>query len=407
MGEQAQTSDSKVAFDDQRMRAALIALARARIARQDEKFSIKALCDEAGVSRAVFQRCFAGKQALLAAVMQPEPVAADPWLERRLRVFERALTALEAKAEITARDHSIAIAQLKEILAQAPASIAEPVAAPVAVPMPVAEPASEDAEEKSRDEEDAPVEPPVSKDEMAAFLDSARRAAREAEERRVAAPRKRSPVRSLMVAGLALLTTLAICAVMTLGHAARAPEGEGIAHRHLARDLRTQMQARADSGDRAAQAALALSYLRERNPDNAAALRWASAAARHGDAAAQYVLGSLYAGGQGVTADPGQAFFWFGAAARQGHVRAMHNLAIAYAEGLGTAKDPAQAAAWFARAAASGYRDSAFDLGVLYERGEGVPQDLQAALHWYQVAANAGDGPSAERVAVLREQLNP
>ena len=40
----------------------------------------------------------------------------DAWLERRLRVFERALTALETRAEATARDHARVIAQLEEQL---------------------------------------------------------------------------------------------------------------------------------------------------------------------------------------------------------------------------------------------------------------------------------------------------
>jgi putative membrane protein len=57
------------------------------------------LCAEAGVTRDVFRAHFGGKAALLAALMTPEPAepvvaAPDAWLERRLRVFERAMQEL-------------------------------------------------------------------------------------------------------------------------------------------------------------------------------------------------------------------------------------------------------------------------------------------------------------------------
>jgi TPR repeat protein len=404
---------------EEAVRAALMAAARARLQGGDAKFTIKAICEEAGASRQAFQHFFAGKQALLAALMEPvpaAPAAVDPWLERRLRVFERALTALEAKAETAAREQALAMARLEERLAGVAAPPAVMIEAPAtAAPQdPVVDEAAPEAQvEVAVDAVVAALEPPsepaVSRDEMAAFLETARRAARDAEERRAAQePRRASPLRSLAVAGLALITTLAICAVMTLGHAARAPlSGSGVSHRHLASGRIAQLVARGDSGDRAAQAELALAYLRGQGvaADDAAAARWAHAAALKGDDNAQYVLGSLYACGQGVAADPAQAFFWFQAAARHGHVKAMHNLGIAYVEGQGTAKDAALAAQWFARAARQGYRDSAFDLGVLYERGLGVPQSPVLAAAWYGRAAAEGDGPAAQRLALLNEEV--
>ena len=61
----------------------------------------------------------------------------DAWLERRLRVFERALNALEARADTTAREQARAIAQLQERLdsaanKSASASVSASVSAPVA-----------------------------------------------------------------------------------------------------------------------------------------------------------------------------------------------------------------------------------------------------------------------------------
>src|ERR1700722_6381681 len=119
--------------DDTRSR--LIETARAMVLRGDNKFSIATLCQETGVERAQFRAHFSGKTALMAALMHeqasqavsvaelpavqpvPEPQTQvqtpkaeqepsvstpDAWLERRLRVFERALTSLEARADATA-----------------------------------------------------------------------------------------------------------------------------------------------------------------------------------------------------------------------------------------------------------------------------------------------------------------
>src|SRR5215217_5971590 len=112
---------------DQEARTRLLDAARALVLKGDNGFSVPALCAEAGVDRDTFHAHFSGKTALMAALMQtlrtpeaaanapvssPEPVSKaeqtsepsvttpDAWLECRLRVFERALNALEAKAEI-------------------------------------------------------------------------------------------------------------------------------------------------------------------------------------------------------------------------------------------------------------------------------------------------------------------
>src|SRR4051812_5366626 len=135
-------------------RSRLLETARAMVLRGEPKFSIATLCAEAGVSRADFRAQFSGKTQLMATLMAeaqaptsspvsvcaaapapaPEPVkpaeatpkaapepsvsTPDAWLERRLRVFERALTALEAKAEAAGREQARVIAELEEKLAQ-------------------------------------------------------------------------------------------------------------------------------------------------------------------------------------------------------------------------------------------------------------------------------------------------
>lgn len=409
-------------------KAKLLAGARALLARGNTKFSIAMLCAEAGVERAAFRDHFTGKAALLAALMAPElpsqsapepaVAAPDAWLERRLRVFERALSALEVKAETTARDQARAIAALEEKL-QVLGSVqtrapAEPVAPAPAVP---AEDFSLAQDPEAQDVKTRPQLPPLeaaeapilSRAEMADVLQAARSKARPVPE--VPAPRTGARLRWLAIGALSLVT-LFLCVGLTLGDTARATSadlaGSGTTPRRAAPAGLARTIALADAGNAGARVALSVAYLRGAGveKDSAAAMRWSAAAAQDGHPVAQYVLGTLYAQGTGVAADPVHALDLFSAAAAGGNLKAMHNLAIAYVEGIGTEKDEIRAAEWFARAAARGYVDSAFDLGVLYERGMGVKQDLKQALKWYGIAALAGDAPARERADFLKSQVS-
>ena len=413
-------------MDDPDDKAKLLTAARALLARGEAKFSIAMLCAEAGVPRAEFRTHFTGKAALLTALMVPEalPVAAsgaaqepgvsspDAWLERRLRVFERALNALEVRVDTAGRDQARAIAALDEKLLALGAAAQTESAAPAQ---------SQDCQalqDAAQEVIAAPLLPPlepvpaafISRAEMADVLQAARSKARPAPED--PAPRNSARLRWLAIGALSL-ATLFLCAGLTLGDTARATAtelaGSGTAHRHMAPAGLARTIALADAGDAQARTVLAVAYLRGAGVagDAMAAARWSAAAARDSHPVAQYVLGSLYGQGAGVTADPVRAFDLFAAAAARGNLKAMHNLAIAYAEGNGTPRDEAKAAQWFARAAARGYVDSAFDLAVFYERGLGVEQDLKQALTWYGIAALAGDAPARARADFLKGQIKP
>jgi hypothetical protein len=395
--------------------------------------------------------------AVHAPAPDPEPtviattsaVTADAWLERRLRVFERALTALEARAEATAREQAAALVRLEErvralmgdaaIGAVQDTSVMESRSVRMVNGGTIHTAAASDLEAAIRDapavEPDVPVEgmtvsdeirerqaalllpleaPPqekvVPREEMAELLKGARRAVRTtADENTPPKPRSRLRLRWLVLGCLSLVAVF-IGIGLTLGEPAGAvqmPTGNGISYRRVASDSFARMVARADNGDARAQVGLALAYLRGQQvrADPRLALHWAGQAAHGGEPLAQYLMGALYHQGEGVAADPKLAFRWFTAAARRGNIKAMHNLAIAYAEGLGTDKDAQKAADWFARAAERGYVDSAFDLAVLYERGDGLKQDTVQALKWYQVAAAGGDQPSQARADFLRRQM--
>jgi localization factor PodJL len=355
-----------------------------------------------------------------------EPPAADAWLERRLRVFERALNALEVRAEASARDQARAVTQLEErLLALAAAAQTNPIPAPEqkVERKPVAEAARllEEPEERAQDipvAKTIPVslaldplpEPAVSREEMADVLQAARSKARPVEE---PAPPKTGARMRWMAIGALSLVALFLCASLTLGDSARATssefQGDSTAYRRVAAQGLSRTIAVADSGDARAQAALALAYLRGAgvSGDPSSAARWSAAAAQGGNPMGQYLLGALYGQGEGVKTDPVRAFELFSAAAARGNLKAMHNLAIAYVEGNGTRKNETKAVEWFTRAAERGYVDSAFDMGVLYERGMGVKLDLTQALKWYAIAAKAGDPHSRERVEILREQIAP
>lgn len=436
--------------DEQDDRQKLLEAARALLAKGDAKFSITTLCAEAQVARDVFRNHFAGKASLLAALMEPAPAseplmdpkaapepgvpAPDAWLERRLRVFERALTTLEARAETTAQDHARAIADLEEKVqklgmrreevrprTEVPEPRAE-AAALLSEPAPVEAPAEEPVVELVVETLEAAPERPmpellsiapapdvvVSKEEMAEVLQIARGKTR-------AFPVKKAPVKNIRLRLLAIgglsLVALFLCIGLTLGNTANAVatdlEGSGTTHRTVASGTMARTVALADAGNGAAQAKLALAYLRGEGvkTDPTAAARWSEAGAQAGSPQAQYLLGALYNQGNGVKADPAKAVELFAAAAAKGNLKAMHNLAIAYAEGAGTQKDEAKAAEWFAKAADRGYVDSAFDLAVLYERGQGVAQDLKQAMKWYGIAAFAGDQPAQARIDFLRTQM--
>jgi len=445
---------------DEEARARLLETARAMVLKGDNGFSVPALCAQAGVDRDSFHAHFSGKTALMAALMQtlgapegqnppagvPEPVSKaektsepsvttpDAWLECRLRVFERALNALEARAEITARQHAQAIALLEARLGDAPISVsgaAETEVLSHAVPPqgPEPHPVEQSAQPDTVPAEaaaQAVTEPPAApivveeqigtdvkeepvKEDKVFSLQGAFAKAIPLPEPEVLQPTNDNRARWLAI-GAAALVAVFIGIGLSLGKNggdATARESDGVAHRHVAGTQFHKTMALADAGDPRAQARLALAYLRGQGTagDADAALLWTQSAARAGDPVAQYLLGALYQQGEHVKADPAAAFAWFARAAEKGNLKAMHNLAIAYAQGLGTQKNEAKAAEWFTRGAERGYVDSAFDLAVLYERGAGVTQDLKQALKWYGVAALAGDQPSKERADFLRGQM--
>ncbi len=155
--------------------------------------------------------------------------------------------------------------------------------------------------------------------------------------------------------------------------------------------------------------------------------------AAHGDANAQYVLGLMYANGQGVKqnfyeagkmyrrageqghtgaqvnlgslfencygngpCNSEEAANWYRRAASQGDAIAQYNLGVMYGVGQGVAEDEWTAKTYFRKSAEQGYAPAQYNLAVTYERGIGGPVDRIAAYAWYDLAASRGyeDGNS-------------
>ena len=108
--------------------------------------------------------------------------------------------------------------------------------------------------------------------------------------------------------------------------------------------------------------------------------------AESGDAAAQYLLGSLYVEGNGVEQNDATALLWFQRAADQGDAAAQYNVGASYAGGRGVQKSYTDAAKWFRRAADQGVAFAQLNLGLLYAAGNGVAQDNIEALKWLELA---------------------
>jgi tetratricopeptide (TPR) repeat protein len=93
-------------------------------------------------------------------------------------------------------------------------------------------------------------------------------------------------------------------------------------------------------------------YAAYQKGDYSTALRHLRPLADQGDARAQFVLGVMYAEGQGVPQDYAEAVKWYRRAANHSHAQAQYNLGLSYAKGEGVPQDDVSAHMWFNLAAA-------------------------------------------------------
>ena len=129
-----------------------------------------------------------------------------------------------------------------------------------------------------------------------------------------------------------------------------------------------------------------------------------SKVAEKGDHRAMYALGSLYAGGLGVTQDYKQAYIWFRKAAKYGRPDAMYKIGLMYEKGLGVKQNFDKALKWYGKSAKPGYVKSQLKVGRYYAKGLGVAVSNIKAHAWLSVALK--QIPKTTRVIQNEEDLH-
>ncbi len=172
-----------------------------------------------------------------------------------------------------------------------------------------------------------------------------------------------------------------------------------------------RVKAAAKRGDAEAQYQLG-EYYHDRvevAPDYEAAAAWFGRAARQGHAAAQHALGKKLLNAEGALPDEVQAANWIRKSAEQGYAPAQDELASLYAGGLGVPQDEAEAVKWATRAAEQDYADAQYHLGCLLSSGTAgeASTNKVAACFWFTLAAADGHQESEDLLNTLKQQLTP
>ena len=152
------------------------------------------------------------------------------------------------------------------------------------------------------------------------------------------------------------------------------------------------IQTRAESGDAAAQLALAIA-LRDGEgiaKNDAEAMKWAHQAADQGNADAQDFVGFAYLRGAVVKRNTALAFAYFKEAADES-AQAAFNLGQCYFGAQGTEQDCAKGIEWWEKAAAKGHGRAAAAAAMAYHAGEGIPRDAAKARQLAERAAQLGN----------------
>ena len=92
--------------------------------------------------------------------------------------------------------------------------------------------------------------------------------------------------------------------------------------------------------------------------------------------------------------------------AEAGDAKGQYLLGVMYAIGDGVSKDAAKAFEWQQKAAAQGNADAQYILGFMYGDGQGVPKDYVLAQMWTNIAiASAAGSKEQNEFIKLRESL--
>jgi len=110
-----------------------------------------------------------------------------------------------------------------------------------------------------------------------------------------------------------------------------------------------------------------------------------------GSAAAMFNVGMRYDEGRGVGADAAAAMRYYSASAAAGFAAAQYQLGVAHKDGrLGCARDSKRALEWFQLSAAQGFVDAQTAVGVMMRDGDGVEANLSGSARQSELAADSG-----------------
>ncbi|GEM_PF-1336053 len=92
--------------------------------------------------------------------------------------------------------------------------------------------------------------------------------------------------------------------------------------------------------------------------------------------------------------------------AEAGDAKGQYLLGVMYAIGDGVPKDAAKAAEWQQKAAAQGNADAQYILGFMYSEGQGVPKNYVLAHMWTNIAVTSATGSKGQKEFIkLRDWL--
>ncbi len=131
-----------------------------------------------------------------------------------------------------------------------------------------------------------------------------------------------------------------------------------------------------------------------------------SAAAKKGDAEAEYGMGVLYSEGWGVEKEPAIAFSWFQKAALQDYPPAQYSVGNAYFKGFGVEINIPEAEIWWDIAARNGYSQAQFNLGMLLFNSDGPDEAKEQGIAWTRAAAKQGVEWADKQLAAINEPIN-
>ncbi len=209
-----------------------------------------------------------------------------------------------------------------------------------------------------------------------------------------------------------LLVLLALASPLSMAGGAVAGPFEDAQAAHSRRDYATALRLwrpLADQGNAEAQYALGFMYDGGQGvPKNyARAAKWWRLAADQGHTFAQYNLGTLYDNGNGVPQNKAEALKWYHLAAERGNDGAQFSVGVLYFAGVAVSENRTEAAKWFRRAADQGHLGGQVYLALSYATGLGVPQDNVQAYMWLSVAAARGDQDAVSNRNRVARQMTP